>query len=83
MASKGVSSSENDPPLDLSSLKDHISGVLLGLQSEYTSILDHLILLLQGDNEDNQIQSIHSAATGRFSSKDPEAYDAAAFLFML
>jgi hypothetical protein len=76
-------SSENDP-LDFSSIKRDIKGNLPGLQS---NILDHLVLLLQCTNEDNQIQKIHSAlggitelylraqpadSCGRPYSKDPE-----------
>ena len=43
--------SENDP-LDFSSINNHTQGTLSGL------ILDHLVLLLQCTNEDNQIQKI-------------------------
>jgi hypothetical protein len=85
----------SNDPLDLSSIKNCITGNLRDLQSD---ILDHLVLLLQCDNEDNQIQSIHTAvdsiselylraqpedSLGEFCSEDPEAYDAAAFLLIL
>lgn len=79
-------------PLDFSSIKNHIVlGTQQGLQSD---ILDHLVLLLQCTNENNQIQSIYTAVVEsmictyehshrEFHSEDLEAYDAAGFLLIL
>jgi hypothetical protein len=83
-----VLSSENDP-LDFSSIKNHTEDTLMGL------ILDHLVLLLQCTDEDNQIKKIHSAVLGitelylraqhsdQLYSEDPMVYDVETFLWQL
>ncbi|KAN0068825.1 Protein of unknown function (DUF3632) domain containing protein [Elaphomyces granulatus] len=85
-----AASSENDAP-DFSWINTRMVGTLPNLES---NILDHLVLLLQCANEDNQIQSIRFTVDGitelykrarpsnlsRESFPGKETYSASAFL---